>query len=333
MTWTDSRLWKHIEARKDEASRRTLEACLPGIETILRSGGTSPLDFTLHDDQHSFRVAERIFTLMQAHVDSFATNELSLLLLSAYLHDIGMSPTRDKVQRHFRYLFTGADNLLNPIERADLQKWLDQNWGALTPPITATNKATGLSLSEEACAYYCRARHNDWSEEWIEENLKNIAPGLYAGWIDDLITLCKSHHEDYYALLDPKFDARLVGSPATSLNLRYLAALLRVADVVEFDPERTPPIILEHRKIAAASRVFWHRDQGISFEIVADKPELIFSARTPDAYIHKAVLTVAEYVNAELGCCHGRRSTEIHVVLAVAAEPRRQGEERSLHIH
>src|SRR5882672_2569367 len=88
------------------------------------------------------------------------------------------------------------------------------------------------------------------------------------------------------------------------MNLRYLAALLRVADVLEFDPERTPPIILQHRKIAPKSRIFWHRDQGIAFEIIPDKPELILSARTPDALIHKAVLSVATFVNIELACCH-----------------------------
>jgi hypothetical protein len=114
----------------------------------------------------------------------------------------------------------------------------------------------------------------------------------------------KSHHEGYSELLEPKFDARLVGNPASAMNLRYLAALLRVADVLEFDPERTPSIILQHRKIAPKSRIFWHRDQGIAFEIIPDKPELILSARTPGALIHKAVLSVATYVNIELACCH-----------------------------
>ena len=41
------------------------------------------------------------------------------------------------------------------------------------------------------------------------------------------------------------------------VNLRYLACVLRVADILEFDPERTPDIIYRHRNISRDSRIFW----------------------------------------------------------------------------
>lgn len=121
MIWTETKLWKAILARNNQAARLTIENCLPTIEKILRSAGTSPIDFTLHDDQHSFRVAERIFSLCEKQSASLSDNELSQLLLSAYLHDIGMSPSRAIVQSHYRYLCTADDSLVNPIERQSLQ--------------------------------------------------------------------------------------------------------------------------------------------------------------------------------------------------------------------
>ena len=92
--------------------------------------------------------------------------------MSAYLHDIGMSPSRKTVQSHHHYLLTNKENLLNPLERQELQYWLDENWSGMTPPVAEPTSSSGLALAEEICAYYCRAKHNDWSEDWIEENLK-----------------------------------------------------------------------------------------------------------------------------------------------------------------
>jgi hypothetical protein len=304
MGWKETRLWAEILARANDSASRTLQNCLPDIESVLRSGGTAALDFTLHDDQHSFRVAERIFDLIGDRLPYLSVYELSLVLLSAYTHDIGMSPSRDKVQSHYRFLLSGDNQLLDQKERDALQLWLDENWSGVTIPLKGVNSVSGLSLAEEVCAYYCRAMHNDWSEEWIKGHLPGTSPGLYVGWTDDLITLCKSHHEGYSSLIEARFDARLVSSPATSLNPRFLAALLRLADVMEFDPERTPSIVLTHRNIAPKSRVYWYRDHAISFEMQAERNELIFSARTPNAVIHKAVLSVAEMVNDELLCCH-----------------------------
>lgn len=65
---------------------------MPDIERVLNAG-TSPLDFTLHDAEHSFRVAEWMARIVPDDVlPKLSVYELALLLLSAYLHDIGMAP-------------------------------------------------------------------------------------------------------------------------------------------------------------------------------------------------------------------------------------------------
>ena len=63
MSWENCKLWTLISAKNNKNISLTVENSLPDVEKVLRSGGTSPLDFTLHDDQHSFRVAERMVTL------------------------------------------------------------------------------------------------------------------------------------------------------------------------------------------------------------------------------------------------------------------------------
>ena len=50
---------------------------MPSIQTVLASGGTSPKDFTLHDEGHSFRVAERMrHALAFVHLSRYEGNSI-----------------------------------------------------------------------------------------------------------------------------------------------------------------------------------------------------------------------------------------------------------------
>jgi hypothetical protein len=65
--------------------------------------------------------------------------------------------------------------------------------------------------------------------------------------------LCQSHHFGFDRLRSDEFQPRWVGTPPEIVNLRFLALALRVADILDFDPERTPEVILAHRNIAPES--------------------------------------------------------------------------------
>lgn len=305
--WAGTQLWALITSRSDMDQRvlQTLQNTLPAIESVLRLGGTMPSRFTLHDQDHAFRVAERMFELLPpSMLDNASDTELALLLLSAYLHDVGMTPEQSLADRHWKHILLGPTIALEPGEAAALQHWLDVEYSGLVPPIIkGPLTEAGLHLQEEVFAYYCRHKHNDWSELWIREHLVSSDWGLYFGWTEDLITLCRSHHEDLPELRQSRFDARHTGSPSRQVNLRYLAAILRIADVLEFDPERTPDVILRHRAIPAGSRIYWSKDHSVSFNLDKQQRRMLLSARTPNAAVHHAVLKTAEMVDAELACC------------------------------
>jgi len=147
---------------------------MPMIQEILNSGGTSPKDFTLHDAGHSFRVAERMVEVAGSTMKILTAFELSLLLLSAYLHDVGMTPEFDKVNKHFTYLLTGKVGLLEPPEIADFQTWLDDAGYQIVPPLKEDDSLIDrLSIAREITTRYCRYRHNEWGAEWTRDNLAN----------------------------------------------------------------------------------------------------------------------------------------------------------------
>jgi hypothetical protein len=312
--WSDSYLWKQLQQRakksgaNHEAAREIrpqVEQWMKTISTVLAKGHTSPQDFTLHDEEHAFRVAQRIWELVpkaqQKHLSDY---EVALLLLAAYLHDIGMSPARNQVANVHRYLLTKADGLLSPAEATDFQHWLDEERDGLVPPLcTAAPTPADLELAEEITTYYVRHKHNDWSADWIRQHLAGSLHVL-SDWQDVLIRLCQSHHWDHRRLQQSDFSPRPVGSVNPQrLNLRHLACLLRLADILENDPERVPPIIFQHRHIngSAKSIVHWQIPHQLSLVIQDDR--VFLSALPLSAAAHKAILALADAIDSELAGC------------------------------
>lgn len=300
--WRKAALAEKLFERPDADDERTvLNTCMPVVDAVLRSGSPASLDFTLHDDQHSYRVAETAYILADVAADHLSNYELSLLLLASYCHDSGMSPQRSRIKSLYSWLISANASCIEAGERELFQQWLDTNRNGLTAPIETTAMTKdGIAVVDDAISYYARSRHNDWSEDFIREELGVLTVSLYPGWIEDLVLLCKSHHEGLLELRKDKFSLKYVGSPAQPVNLRYLASLLRVADVLEFAPERTPAVVLKNRDIAPKSRIFWYKDHSIAFRIDNSEKKLIFSARTTNATLHKAVLETKEWVDAEL---------------------------------
>jgi hypothetical protein len=227
--------------------------------------------------------------------------DLTLLLLSAYLHDIGMTPERGKVVGHHRYLLSGDTSSLDISERQMLQQWLDDNAGGLEPPLCLERPSVRLlNKADQLVAYYCRYRHNDWSEEWILAQLSPYTLGAYSQWIDDLVQVCRSHHEGYDKLKDETFNPKPAGQ--ATVHLRYLACVLRIADILECDPERTPPVLFEHRDVAERSVSHWLKPHDLNISISSSR-QIVIQARPKNAQMHKAILTTIAEIDQELSLC------------------------------
>jgi len=219
MDWTETTLWSSLSQKTGpevQSVQAVLNRWMPKIQMILETAGTAPTAFTLHDASHSFRVAQRMSEIVPSDVlPHLASYELALLLLSASLHDIGMTPEQRKVALHYEYLLAGPRNGPTTAAHPELseqeielfQRWLDDDERGLVPPsVKGSPNAEDLLLANELVTYYCRHRHNDWSDDWIRKNLGTETLGTYDGWLDDLVRLCRSHHQGKTALLNEVFN-------------------------------------------------------------------------------------------------------------------------------
>jgi hypothetical protein len=301
--WYETKLWRQIEQAnqpESESVRTTIKEWMPKIQLILSVGGTSPSDFTLHDAQHSFRVAELMNEIIPSDVlTSLSVYELALLLFSAYLHDIGMTPTQSSLMLYYDYLLTGQPQSLSGEQIATFQRWLDEQGNDIAPPLSKDPPTPStLGQARFLITNYCRAKHVELAEEWIELNLGTEKLGSYAQWLGDLKVLCRSHHQGYHQLITELFDPKPVGGAGMTVHLRYLAIVLRVADILDFDPERTPDVIFRHRQIAPSSIVYWHKDHHISRML--EHGRLTISAEPPDARLHRAIELMIDSIESEL---------------------------------
>lgn len=319
--WTDSPLWRALESRPSpqDAAQLLLRQCMPEIERVLTQGGSSPKDFTLHDACHGFRVTEWMTQIIPGDVlKKLSANELALLLLSAYLHDIGMTPQWGKVSAHKEYLISDGTMGFSGDELESFQQWLAEREGInFEPPVKTFQKM------EELVTYYCRSRHNDWSAEWISAKIPAYHTGLYQGWVEDLILICKSHHQGYEELAGPRFDPRDLGANGV-VHRRYLAAVLRVADILENDPERTPDVILRHHAVTATSEPYWLRNQYLNQQLADNR--ILISATPPTALLYKAIEETVSEIQEELVLCDRLKREhpfDVHPVSGAASLPHR----------
>lgn len=312
--WHETALWVELDRRDGEPAetlKRILAGKLPDIESVLTSGDTSPSQFALHDAGHSWRVAEWMAELAgESLLAELGPHDLAMLLLSAYLHDIGMTPPLSRVEAHYTLLLSGDSSDISPTDVAQLQAWLDEECDGVVPPIAGDSPSSEeFRTIRRILAEYIRRRHNDWSEDWILENFDSQSRELYPGWLDDLVALCKSHHFGIEQLRAAEFNPRFVGAPATVLHLRYCACLLRVADSLDFDPERTPAILFTHRDVKGPSAIYWHKDHDLSF--VLEDSHISLHAQPADALTHHAIDMTVRDLDIELLTCR-RLADETH---------------------
>jgi hypothetical protein len=246
-------------------------------------------EFTLHDEVHLLRVTELMAKVMPERVLSNVLNpvEIALLILSAYFHDSGMIPDREEAERIRQ---SGEYQLAR-------QNWLIEFAGFSDALRILENKDTAdedrdrprrivAEFEQAVFARFVRDKHAEFSSDLVKKKLGGddrlrVGTGHLA---DSLALLCVSHNLPPESITDAQgfhYD-KAVGTFA--VNLAYLATVLRLADILDFDRERTPdelyrsisftnPISIheweKHRQVEG-----WKIDRdAVRFECACERPE------------------------------------------------------------
>lgn len=301
----DEKLWKILQQKAGEEDKKLqpdqqisdeyLSAvklvCDFGVDRAKTIRDTFPM-YTLHDETHICNVLRIMEQLLGDDVGKLTRDETAMLILAACCHDVGMSYNEQE-----------KEALLQDRDRLD--EYLERHHSEYVKAYAKNPDEP--ELTDEMLRNYLRSIHH----ERVLELLNTIEwPDCLWSKVDrdDLVRVCQSHGED---------SSRLNGLESTpTVDLRFCAVMLRLADILDFDTIRAPKTVYRYCGFdyaegseAKISRGEWEKhmaSQGVDFVHVADRSvpyDLPYHATSKSMQIEQAVNSYLDWVDQELEQC------------------------------
>lgn len=250
-------------------------------------------EFTLHDPNHSAKVAELMSQIIPedtlAHLNLV---ELSILLYAAYLHDVGMTCTRaerEEIIRNgddFKRLLISDEERSQQIEKAKMEG----------------DHRTATFLEDQIFTEYLRRNHVKRSAKFIEEHFSSEETAL--SWqgtpYQKLVrAVCDSHELPVERLRDTRIWPREALVRNLRVNVQYLSLVLRLADILDLDPERTPKALLDFIDPQNPTSITeWNKHRSVKgWEVTPERIE--FQAQYPHPVYERALREFMEWIEIE----------------------------------
>ncbi|KFF55613.1 hypothetical protein CM50_00495 [Bacillus subtilis] len=318
MNLVDSKIYKRlVELSKNSSEIRSLLTIVEGgvsyaetrAKTIIRYMD----EYTLHDETHLYRV----LSLMEKIIPDKTLNnlqalELSLLILSAFFHDLGMSPKEREIKIYKglidteQELSTEEKLLLEDFNiycetKTDLKQRIDNAY-------SKGNSGLAKMLENYRLTEYIRINHATKIKEIIQEiennekwsnglKYNNFRFGRY------LAKICESHNENILEINNSLIKTSIPVSPNEYLNSVFISIVLRLADILDFDAERTPDILYNHLDIQNPISIQeWSKHRSIHSWSISEQ-QIMFAAECEHPVIEKTIKEFCEYIEEELYKC------------------------------
>lgn len=273
-------------------------------KTILRYMG----EFTLHDGDHLFRVLglmEKLIT--EENIDKLSIPELLLLILSAFLHDIGMAPdekdviawrktwdispefedeSEEKEYSQFKRFTSARPDRMETIEELIIQG-----------DYSKADLLKGYLISD-----YIRETHSLRSKEIIARDWEDKIRYKDTDLTWEISEICFSHNENALSLLE--LDKRLLCGQGVYACLPLIAVILRLADVLDFDAKRTPAVLFSHLAVKhPVSLGEWNKHRAIESWLISNT-NIQFHAKCTHPAIEASIHSFCNVIDFELSVCN-----------------------------
>jgi len=265
-------------------------------------------EFTLHDGDHLFRVLNLMERLLSKEtIEQLSVPELMLLILSAFFHDIGMAVDEKEVLT-WKKVWGLSPVWENEKEEESFNKFKrfysarPEQQEIIERLIEQEEDTKADTIKAYLLTEYIRQTHADRAREIISSDWDNKIKYRDTDLTVEFANICHSHNEDALKLLD--FDKNYPCGTNTYACLPLLGVVLRLADILDFDAKRTPPILYSHLYVRhPVSIKEWNKHRAIeNWEI---NPELIqFSAKCKHPAIEAAIHEFCDSIDNELSVCN-----------------------------
>ena len=303
-------IWRTLQSLEDE-SVQPLIALIPTIceeaaDRMKNMPVNSP-QYTLHDERHSLRVVELMAMVLGTALKQLNSVELCLLILASYFHDQGMVIDTDEYQQlsiNTEYQIFRETWKINHPNENEIQVQL-QDTNINDEERTRLSKLI-VELDSAILTDYLRTTHAKRSADWLIKKYSSDKRlevcGINLSTI--LARLCESHYSDISRITPSEgynYDEQI---GLHNVNLPYLSIILRLADILDFDSDRTPDVIYKSIHFTSnISRQEWKKHRGVrGWQI--NKTIIRFTATYSHPVYQAATLEFMDWIDNELHGCH-----------------------------
>lgn len=313
----DTRLWNHLNSAAQAGGAGSAESVVAGnliqicgeaMDRMKMFPSLHP-QYTLHDETHLLRVTELMGLMIPDQVLQNELNvvEIALLILSAFFHDQGMVLERGEIDAlssdaTFR-VFERDWEIEHPNLKEARQRLHEQD---LSEEEYLQCRRVEEDLEGALLTDFIRRTHGRRSHDYVLSHYGSDPRWIVGGTnLARLVAmLCESHYRPT-SDLTPENGFHHDESVGTyRINMPYLALLLRLADVLDFDRERTPETL--YRTIHFTNEVSlgeWEKHRSVDGWVIS--PELVrFTVRCEHPAYERAVRDFMDNIDSELSAAH-----------------------------
>ncbi|MBP6237203.1 MAG: ATP-binding protein [Saprospiraceae bacterium] len=263
-------------------------------------------EYTLHDGDHLFRVLylmEKIITTER--IKYLANAELTLLILTAFFHDIGMAPFEKEIRAWKQDWDEEEPTTQEELEYGKFMRFAN----TFPEKLEEILKYDSLGQTAKAQVIYSylisefiRNTHAKRTREIISKEWEGKV--LYKD--QDLTTifaeLCFSHNEDALKLLSLETD--FLCDDSDTINIPFIGVVLRLADLLDFDGKRTPSVLFSHLSVRnPVSLNEWEKHRSVKAWSISEN-QIVFSAVCKHPAIEASIRKFCDYIDDELKNCN-----------------------------
>lgn len=233
-------------------------------------------EYTSHDEVHSINVLKNMWLIIPEKTkDVLSLVEVVLLIYSAYLHDIGMFI---------------EDKDFNAI--ADSSEYQEYKYARMQEQEGNYNE---LDIIKD----YIRINHGYRSELYIE-SIKDKFTIYGINYADILKRICCGHTLNIEKINDYCENSRIADN---CVNEKYLTIILRIADLIDIYPNRTPSVLYEKIKPQNNFSVQeWQKHLSIKGWNINEK-SIEIHAKCTEYNTERILRNFIKYINYEIKVC------------------------------
>lgn len=259
--------------------------------------------FTLHDEIHCLRVVVLMGELSRSCLYRLNEIEIALLILAAYMHDQGMIVDGEEIQA----LSQSEDWQTHTAQWAsDHPNRAELNQRLLDPYLVGPERERVLrsiaDLDAGVFTDFVRRQHGDRAAAFVM-NRYGADPRLVTNGrsLANLLALiCRSHVLSAESIIPANgfYLDELVGMD--SVNTAFVATILRLADILDFDRDRTPDHL--YRAIdftSGVSLLEWEKHRSVVGWTI-DPDRIAFAAECEHPAYERAIRQFVTWIDEEL---------------------------------